>query len=204
MVTRSRAARSSAWIPRVGWVLVLGVLLAGCTGRGGGWLPPNSPAFSGQATLGFTFSCQDSSQLVGPTGRLRIELQYSDKGSNPLGGPFSVHGEADSLDPVLESAICIGQNPPPGGYALIFLGVYRTTSSPPPGFPTDCATTDSDTDRPPCRFEVIVRDNDGNRGPSKGDFFSIKLSQSTDASSKLASFFYFRAGVLGGGNLQVD
>src|SRR3712207_6574204 len=204
MVTRSCAARSLARIPRVGWVLVLRVLLAACSGRGGGSLPPDSTTgFSGQATLGFSFSCESPS-LNGPTGRLRIELQYSDKGSTPLGGPFAVHGEADSLDPVLESMICIGQNPPPGGYELIFLGVYRVTSSPPPGFPTDCAITGSDADRPPCRFEVIVRDNDGDRGPSKGDFFSIKLSQSTVASSELASFFYFRAGVLGGGNLQVD
>ena len=30
-----------------------------------------------------------------------------------LGSSFSIHGTADTIDPVLESMICIGQNPPP-------------------------------------------------------------------------------------------
>ena len=41
------------------------------------------------------------------------QLAYIDHGSNPLGSPFAIHGIVDTIDPVLESAICIGQNPPP-------------------------------------------------------------------------------------------
>ena len=57
----------------------------------------------------------------------------------------------------------------------------------------------------PCRFEVIVRDNDGNGAPSARDFFSISLSTDTAVSSKLdAGVFYARAGLLAGGTLTVD
>ena len=49
-----------------------------------------------------------------PTGQLRIQLSYTDRGTSVLlGAPFSVHGIVDRIDPVLESAVCIGQNPPP-------------------------------------------------------------------------------------------
>jgi hypothetical protein len=56
-----------------------------------------------------------------------------------------------------------------------------------------------------CRFEVIVRDTDGNLAPSKGDFFSIKLSSATAVTSELdpVTVFYARAGFLEGGNLTV-
>jgi hypothetical protein len=58
---------------------------------------------------------------------------------------------------------------------------------------------------PSCRFEVIVRDNDGNLAPSKGDFFSIRLSGTTALTSELdpATVFYARAGLLEGGNITV-
>jgi hypothetical protein len=58
---------------------------------------------------------------------------------------------------------------------------------------------------PLCRFEVIVRDNDGNLAGSKGDFFSIKLSSATAVTSVLdpATVLYARAGYLAGGNLTV-
>jgi hypothetical protein len=176
---------------------ILMVVLAACTGRGGGYLPPQV-GFSGQAPFGFTFSCE--------RGELKIELAYSDKSSNMLfGSPFGIHGTVDAIDPVLESATCIGENPPPGGNELIFLGRYRLTSSAASGFPTACKTS-----TPLCRFEVIVRDNDQNLAPSPGDFFSIKLSTAvgvcTDFScSQLpaGTIFYTRAGYLAGGNLIV-
>jgi hypothetical protein len=86
--------------------------------------------------LGFNLSCEDKGGVNPPTGQLRVKLAYSDHGTSQLlGSPFSVQGTADELDPVLESAICIGQNPAPGGNELIFLGRYRLTTSPPPGFP---------------------------------------------------------------------
>ena len=173
---------------------ILVVVLAACTGRGGGYLPPQ-PAFTGQAPFGFTFSCEH--------GELKIELAYSDKGSNPIGSSFGIHGTVDTIDPVLESQICIGQEPPPGGNELIFLGRYRLISGSPAVFPTSCRTQTSTS--PLCRFEVIVQDNDRSLTPSPGDFFSIKLSSATAVTSELdpLTVFYARAGYLAGGNLTV-
>jgi len=183
----------------------LAVVLTACTGRGGGYLPPDGVAFTGQAPFGFDFSCEDSGGLNPPTGKLAIQVAYSDKGTSLLlGAPFSIHGTVDVVDPVLESALCIGQNPPPDGSTLIFLGRYRLTTSPPPGFPTTCPRRETSTS-PLCRFEITVRDNDGNLAPSKGDFFSIKLSSATAVTSTLdpLTVFYARAGYLAGGNLTV-
>jgi hypothetical protein len=157
---------------------ILALVLTACRGVGGGYLPPQSPVFTGPASFGFTFSCEDKGGINPPTGQLRIELSYTDHGSNPLGSGFSIHGIVDQIDPVVESAICIGTEPPPGGNELIFLGRYHLTSSAPAGFPTACPTRETKTS-PLCRFEVIVRDNDGNLRPSPGDFFSIKLSSAT-------------------------
>lgn len=186
---------------------VVGVLLAlvaACTGRGGGQLPP-STGFSGQASFGFTFSCQDSGGINPSTGQLKIELSYNDMGTNPLGSSFGIHGIVDQIDPVLESEICIGQDPPPGGNELIFLGRYYLTSSAPAGFPSTCPTRETST-TPLCRFEVIVRDNDKNYAPSPGDYFQITLSSGTAVTSELepATVFYTRGGYLSAGNLTVD
>ena len=184
---------------------LLVVVLAACTGRGGGQLPP-SPGFTGPASFGFSFSCEN--------GRLRIELSYTDHGSNPIGSSFSIHGTVDQVDPVLESAVCIDQNPPPPPEnQLIFLGRYRLTSSAPAGFPSTCPTQETTTS-PLCRFEVIVQDNDRNLAPSTGDFFSIKLSTVTASCadpvpdptcSQLppVTVFYARAGTLSSGNITV-
>jgi hypothetical protein len=154
-----------------------------------------------------------------PAGRLSDQAtaptKTRDKGSNPLGSSFSIHGTADQVDPVLESAVCIDQNPPPPPEnQLIFLGRYWLTSSPPAGFPSTCPTQETDT-TPLCRFEVIVQDNDRNLAPSPGDFFSIKLSTVTASCadpipdptcSQLpgVAVFYARAGYLASGNLTVD
>jgi len=189
---------------------ILAVVLTACTGVGGGYLPPGTSVgtgvvFTGQASFGFSFSCEDKGGVNPPTGQLRIELAYTDHGTSVLlGAPFSIHGIVDKIDPVVESAICIGQDPPPGVNELIFLGRYRLTSSAPTGFPQTCPTREKKA-TPLCRFEVIVRDNDENLRPSKGDFFSIKLSNATAVTSKLdpATVFYARAGVLEGGNLTV-
>ena len=97
---------------------ILVVVLSACRGVGGGYLPSANPVFTGQASFGFTFSCQN--------GDLKIELAYNDKGSNPLGSSFGIKGTVDTIDPVLESQICIGENPPPPPEnQLIFLGRYR-------------------------------------------------------------------------------
>jgi hypothetical protein len=194
---------------RVGRVLsvvaagVLAMSLTACTGRGGGQLPPGA-GFTGAASFGFSFSCEDSGGLNPRTGRLHIELSYNDKGSNPIGSAFSIHGIVDTIDSVTESMICIGQNPPPGGNMLIFLGRYYLTSSAPAGFPSTCPTRDTAT-TPMCRFEVIVQDNDKNRAPSAGDSFQITLSGGTALTSELAAetVFYTRGGLLSSGNVTV-
>jgi hypothetical protein len=191
---------------------VLVVVLAACTGRGGGYLPPDTVAFNGEASFGFTFSCERSPNSTSPNtprGQLRIQLAYTDHGSNVLGSWFSIHGIVDTIDPLLESAVCIGQIPPPEPLPpnkLIFLGRYRLTAGAPPAFPSTCPTREPPT-TPMCRFEVIVQDNDRDYAPSKGDFFSITLSTVTN---ELVTEFpawtvvYTRAGSLAGGNLTVD
>jgi hypothetical protein len=183
---------------------ILAVTLTACTGSGGGQLPPQGPVFTAPASFGFTFSCEDKGGLNPPTGQLRIHLSYTDHGSNPIGSSFSIQGTADKLDPVLESEICSGQLPPPGGNELIFLGRYRPTTPPPPGFPQSCPRRETSTS-PLCRFEVRVQDNDGNRAASTGDFFSIMLSSATTITSELdpATVFYARAGYLERGHLTV-
>jgi hypothetical protein len=199
---------------------ILAVVLTACTGRGGGQLPPDNVAFKAPASFGFSFSCEDKGGLNSPTGQLHIELSYTDHGTNPLGSGFSIHGIVDTIDPPeLESQLCQGQDPPPGGNELIFLGRYYLTSSAPAGFKSECSKRETDT-TPLCRFEVIVRDNDRNLAPSMGDFFSIKLSTVTEVFTSDcppegvppcvitefpdAAVFYTRAGLLSSGNLTVD
>ena len=203
----------------LGAACMLALVLTACTGKGGGYLPPGASlgmdvfpqaqfpgtVFTGQAPFGFTFSCEDKGGLNPGTGKLAIELAYSDQGTSLLlTAPFSIHGIVDKIDPVLESEICIGQEPPPGGNELIFLGRYRPTSTSKPGQLNSCPTRETTTS-PLCRFEVIVQDNDDNLRPSKGDLFSIKLSSATAVTSELdpATVFYARAGYLAGGNLTV-
>jgi predicted small lipoprotein YifL len=205
----------------LGAACMLALVLTACTGKGGGYLPPGpyvsdprintavidefkDTSFTGQAPFGFTFSCQDAGGLNPPTGKLAIELAYNDQGTGALSAPFGIHGIVDKIDPVLESMICIGQNPPTPPNELIFLGRYRPTSSSKPGALKTCPTRETTTS-PLCRFEVFVRDNDGNLRPSKGDFFSIQLSSATALTSELdpTTVFYARAGYLAGGNLTV-
>jgi hypothetical protein len=192
---------------------ILAVVLTACTGKGGGYLPPQAPAYTGQASFGFTFSCQK--------GDLKIELAYNDKGRSlgMLGSSFGIHGIVDEVGPVEESELCIGENPPPPPPGqLIFLGRYYLTSSAPSGFAPSCANKEKST-TPLCRFEVIVQDNDRSMSPSPGDFFSIKLSTVTSIYTDdcpdggtppcvitefpAATVFYARAGYLGGGNITV-
>ena len=201
-ISLKRHLRRSLSVAVVG---TLAVGLTACTGRGGGQLPPDGPMFTGPASFGFSFSCEDKGGLNPPTGQLSIQLSYTDHGSNPLGSSFSIHGTVDEIDPVLGSAICIGQNPPPGGNKLIFLGRYRLTSSAPARFPASCPASETLT-TPLCRFEVIVQDNDKNRAPSTGDSFQITLSNATGLTSEfeLADVAYSRGGTLSSGNLTVE
>jgi hypothetical protein len=215
-ISTSRRTRRSILVAAVGLLLVV---FTACTGRGGGQLPPQAP-FTGAASLGFTFSCQDKGGINSPTGRLAIELAYGDKGTNvanPVSKPFGIHGIVDTIDPVLESAVCIGQNPPPAsefGNQLVFLGRYRPTTT---GFPKSCPAKETKT-APLCRFEVIVRDNDQNFAPSPGDYFSIKLSSVTSLVTEclpdveppcyitefpVGTVLYARAGFLSSGNITV-
>jgi predicted small lipoprotein YifL len=183
---------------------ILAVVLTACTGKGGGYLPPQG-TFTGQASFGFTFSCEK--------GDLKTELSYNDKGSNainPISSSFGIHGIVDRVEPVLQSAVCIDENPPPPPEnQLIFLGRYYLTSSAPAGFPSTCPTRETSTS-PLCRFQVIVQDNDGSMSPSQGDFFSITLSTATGTCTDFScsqlpptSVVYTRAGYLAGGNITV-
>jgi hypothetical protein len=210
MSARSSKLRAHPFFTRflpISSLVALVALATACTGTGGGQLPP-SAGFAGPASFGFDFSCERSSQSTSPnppTGRLRIQLSYTEHGTYlAVGSPFSVHGTVDVIDPVVESAICIGQNPPPEpANTLVFLGRFRPTSSAPAGLEA-CPTRETAT-TPLCRFEVIVQDNDRNLAPSSGDFFSIKLASATVLATELdpATVVYARAGLLDGGNLTV-
>jgi hypothetical protein len=194
---------------------ILALMLTACTGRGGGQLPPETEAgFTGPASFGFSFSCEDKGGLNPPTGQLHIEFSYNDKGSNPLGSSFGIHGTVDTIQPVVESAVCSGLDEPgrPPN-ELIFLGRYRLTSGSPSSL-SACPTSETTTS---CRFEVEVHDNDGNVAPSEGDFFSIQLSnvpvscngstfEDVAPCSQLpaGSAVYTRSGTLTSGNLTVD
>jgi hypothetical protein len=183
------------------------VALTACAGHGGGQLPPDGDQFTGPATFGFSFSCERSSRstnLHPNAGQLRVELSYHDHGSNPIGSSFGIQGIVDEIDPILESMICIGEEPPPGGDELIFMGRYRLVSSAPEGFPSTCAARGAEI-TPSCRFEVTVRDDDVSGGGGVGDYFEIRLSSGT-ALGELdpATVFYTRAGVLSAGNITVD
>jgi predicted small lipoprotein YifL len=197
---------------------LLALVLTACTGKGGGYLPPDGVVFTGQAAFGFTFSCEK--------GDLKIELAYNDKGKslNMLGSPFGIHGIVDEISPLDESEVCIGQNPPPPDQPLgqlIFLGRFYLTSSAPSGFPPSCPKKETST-TPLCRFEVIVQNNDQSLPPSAVDSFSIKLSSVTSIYSDnpddcppggtppcvitefpAETVFYARAGLLAGGNITV-
>ena len=202
-ISLTRQLRRSLSLAVVG---TLAVALTACTGRGGGQIPADGVLFKGPASFGFNFSCEDKGGLNPPTGKLHIQLSYTDHGSsNPLGSPFSIHGTVDTIDSVTESAICIGRNPPPGGNELIFLGRYRLTSTAPTDFPASCPASETAT-TPLCRFEVIVRDNDKNRVPSMGDYFHITLSNATALTSYFApaQVAYSRGGTLSSGNLTVE
>jgi hypothetical protein len=164
-------------------------ILTGCTGRGGGWLPP-SAVFREQATFGLSFTCESE--------RLHLELSYTEHGPVSFGpGPFDVHGTADTIPADLESALCAGETPPPGGQELVILGQFRVTSG--ERFPARCLTD------PACRFQVTIRDNDADRQPSAGDFFEILLSGSTVLGDILPeTILYSRSGILAGGNVTVS
>jgi hypothetical protein len=197
---------------------VLAVVLTACTGRGGGQLPPGN-GFTGAASFGFSFSCEDKGGINQQTGQLNIELSYNDKGSNntiiPVSSPFGIHGTVDALQPVVESAVCSGQVPPPEPELLpgqlIFLGRYRLTS----GSPSSLSACPTSETTKMCRFEVDVQDNDKSQTPSQGDTFKITLSNvpvSCNGSfpevlrcSRLpAGAVYTRGGTLSSGNLTVD
>ena len=200
----NRHLRRSLSVAAVG---VVAVALTACTASGGGQLPPDGAAFTGPATFGFSFSCERSSRSTSfnpPTGQLRIHLTYRDHGTNPIGSSFGIQGIVDEIDPVLESMICIGDEPPPGGDELIFMGRFELVSPAPDGFPSTCLTREDGT-APLCRFEVTVQDDDSG-APRVGDYFQIRLSTGTALEGEFdpATVFYTRAGVLSSGNLTVD
>jgi predicted small lipoprotein YifL len=195
---------------------MLALALTACTGKGGGYLPPGASVgtgvvFNGQASFGFTFSCEK--------GDLKIQLSYNEKGSSlqTVSSPFGIHGIVDEVSPLDESQACIGEEPTPLPGKLTFLGRYYLTSSAPSGYPSTCPKKETST-TPLCRFEVIVNDKDRSLTPSPGDFFSIKLSKVTavvtDCPPEVeppcyitefpeASVVYARAGLLAGGNITV-
>jgi len=185
-----------------GLLMVLILVLTSCTGRGGGVLPPTL-GFTGEATIGFSFTCE--------SGRLHLSLEYQDHATNPFGGPFSIHGVADKISPALESYFCIGDasnGALPTG-EILFQGTYTVQSGRPgmldlAGCAATFAVAAGDV-LTGCRFTADVRDT-GDRGPSKGDYLSIKLFGGPDTGDATHTVLpiYSRDGYLASGNFQVD
>jgi hypothetical protein len=195
---------------------ILAVALTACSGHGGGKLPPDGPVFTGPATFGFSFSCERSARSLNlhpKPGRMRVQLNYHDHGSNPLGSSFGIHGIVEEMDPITESMICIADNPPPEpGHAnvLTFTGRYWLAGPAPEGFPAECPVRETDT-APLCRFEVTVWDNDVDGSVGIGDSFRIRLSTQTVPlveldfpAPEVPEVFYTREGELSSGHITVD
>ena len=85
--TKRRLSRNCA----AAIVVMVGMILAGCTGKGGGTLAPKTPpGFNGRAHIAFNLRCEYS--------KLHVSLDYNETGTYPvLGVPFQVHGEADAV-----------------------------------------------------------------------------------------------------------
>ena len=187
---------------------VLVVLLAACNGRGGGQLPAASPVFMAPASFGFDFSCERSSKSTSPNapaGRLRIQVAYVEHGANPLGSGFAIHGTVDIIDSVLESQICIGQNPPPTSNELIFLGRFR------PGHLASGRVPEDLPDQGDGRVVVVpLRDHRPRQRPEPravpGRLLRHPALERDGGHQQLdpTTVFYARAGLLSSGNLTVD
>ena len=134
----------------------------------------SSAGFTGQASFGFTFSCEK--------GDLKIELSYNDKGSKPDSARRSgFMGSSTASTQCWSPQICIGENPPPPPEnQLIFLGRYCLTSSAPSGFPSTCPKQ-RDVDHAAVPLRGHRAGQRPELTPSPGDFFSIKLSTATCA-----------------------
>ena len=93
---------------------ILAVVLTACTGRGGGQLPPDKRArVHRPGVVRLQLQLRGQGRPESADRSARIQLAYTDQGTSPIGSSFAIHGIVDKIDPVLESAICIGQNPPP-------------------------------------------------------------------------------------------
>lgn len=187
--TVARVARRSA----VGVLLVgAALLLSACTARGGGQIgEPLSgepvAVYSGQATFGFTFTCE----LKGGKAVIRGQLEYHDKAPSTVRGvgfpAIALHGVVDPL--FTDVTTCEAA-------AKVYLDVaqFRGTYSPQtldPAIPDDLERG---------RFVVLVFDQGepgGSTANTTGDAFSIELIGGRYTG-------YTRGGYIEGGNVQVD
>lgn len=181
-----------------GFVLLVGLLLGGCTARGGGQigapLPDSVPAtFSDAANFGFTLTCGiENNKAV-----VRGQLQYHDHGASEIDrgdiglgllefGEVKIHGE---LDPMITSAATcdeVERTMGSSGSAL-FQGRYR---------PDDLALPVIGEGR----FTVQLFDQGEPARPGgdfTGDGFAIELFGGNFSG-------YTRGGYLTAGNVQVE
>lgn len=226
---RSRLrARRARRIGTAGFAFAL--LSTGCQARGGGWLSPNAAyvgdpktgnatvyaTYSGKATFGFTFTCEDRQN-----GKVavRAELEYKDEAlstfepfealrtlTNPAGKltlpSVALHGVTDLMElNVGAGKTCADQEAVysavfPDPSAAVFKGYYWTKTNE----PTAICNREL-LDEAVCRFEIIVDDvsEPGSLGPTadQADSFAIDIKGGD-------YLHYTRADQIEGGNIQVE
>ena len=120
---------------------ILAVVLTACTGKGGGYLPPQSPVFTGQASFGFTFSCAKGDLRVDPVVESVICIgeipptppneitflgRYTLTSSAPSGFPAACPKKETSSSPLCRFEVTVRDNdqslsPTPGDSFSIML-----------------------------------------------------------------------------------
>ena len=204
MKARSRLLlRRSVFLAGIG---VLVAVLTACTGRGADTCRLTSVAFTGPASFGFTLQLRGQGRRE-PADRSAAHpaLLQRTRQQPRIGSPFGIHGIVDMIDPVLESMICIGQNPPPGGKELIFLGRYRPTTSAPAGFPKSCPTRRRRPTAVPFRgHRAGQRQEPARRRRATSSRSRCRAPRQSPSDLDPATVFYTRAGLLEGGNLTVN
>lgn len=167
------------------------VALAGCVDiSGGGWIPSITEGY--KATFGFNSTCTDT-----PDGAvLSGDIQYVDHGfilPNAKGKgnhPMAIHMSLDQFfqgEPLAETCLALDQ----------LIWVELTGSLPPAGVDGRiveyCPQPSTGDD---CGTAIVVVQDTGNNGPTKGDMFGIELTGG-------AFDGYSNSGELGGGNITV-
>ena len=141
---------------------ILAVVLTACTGKGGGYLPPQKPGVHRPGAVRLHVQLRE-----GWPESAKIELAYNDKGAATRSvRRLEFTASSTRLTRCWNPQFALARIHRPGRNQPIFLGRYSQTSSAPAVFPSTCPERNETTSL--CRFEVIVQDNDNNLPHRRG------------------------------------